>query len=108
MDHFSYRQAQATVLEAIPRLKKEKMATKRPEDYYAQMAKSDEHMKKVRSTSVHCNDLIFFSRFENISSIENPRLKIVRNSVNYVNNVYTARKFNRKFFRNVKRIKAIS
>lgn len=45
---FSYRQAQATVLQAIPRLKKEKLATKRPEDYYAQMAKSDEHMKKVK------------------------------------------------------------
>jgi rRNA-processing protein EBP2 len=45
---FSYRQAQATVLEAIPRLKKEKIPTKRPDDYYAQMAKSDEHMKKVK------------------------------------------------------------
>jgi hypothetical protein len=44
----SYRQAQATVLEAIPRLKAAKLATKRPDDYYAQMAKSDEHMKKVK------------------------------------------------------------
>ena len=44
----SYRQAQATVLEAIPRLKAEKITTKRPDDYYAQMAKSDEHMKKVK------------------------------------------------------------
>jgi len=43
-----YHQAQATVLEAIPRLKKEKLSTKRPDDYYAQMAKSDEHMKKIR------------------------------------------------------------
>lgn len=43
-----YRQAQATVLQAIPRLKSEGVATKRPEDYYAQMAKSDVHMKKVR------------------------------------------------------------
>ena len=50
---FSYRQAQATVLEAIPRLKKEKIATKRPEDYYAQMAKSDEHMKKIREYLVN-------------------------------------------------------
>ena len=44
----SYRQAQATVLEALPRLKAEKIATKRPEDYYAQMVKTDEHMKKVK------------------------------------------------------------
>ncbi|CAF5140884.1 unnamed protein product, partial [Rotaria sp. Silwood1] len=41
-----YRQAQGTVLEAIPRLKAEKISTKRPDDYYAQMIKSDEHMKK--------------------------------------------------------------
>lgn len=44
---FSYRQAQATVLEAIPRLKSANIATKRPDDFYAQMAKTDEHMKKV-------------------------------------------------------------
>ncbi|CAF1621588.1 unnamed protein product [Rotaria sp. Silwood1] len=43
-----YRQAQGTVLEAIPRLKAEKISTKRPDDYYAQMTKSDEHMKKIR------------------------------------------------------------
>ncbi|CAF3841527.1 unnamed protein product [Rotaria sp. Silwood1] len=43
-----YRQAQGTVLEAIPRLKAEKISTKRPDDYYAQMIKSDEHMKKIR------------------------------------------------------------
>ncbi|CAF1426150.1 unnamed protein product [Adineta ricciae] len=48
-----YRQAQATVLEAIPRLKAENIATKRPEDYYAQMAKSDEHMKKIREYLVN-------------------------------------------------------
>ena len=56
---FSYRQAQAAVLEAIPRLKAENIATKRPEDYYAQMAKSDEHMKKVRSISIHLLHSIF-------------------------------------------------
>ncbi|UJR09811.1 hypothetical protein I4U23_014037 [Adineta vaga] len=48
-----YRQAQAAVLEAIPRLKAEKYSTKRPEDYYAQMAKSDEHMKKIREYLVN-------------------------------------------------------
>lgn len=48
-----YRQAQAAVLEAIPRLKVEKIATKRPDDYYAQMAKSDEHMKKIREYLVN-------------------------------------------------------
>jgi hypothetical protein len=45
----SYRQAQAAVLQAIPRLKAERVATKRPDDYYAQMVKSDEHMKKVET-----------------------------------------------------------
>lgn len=44
----SYRQAQATVLEALPRLKKLNIFTKRPEDYFAEMAKSDQQMQKVR------------------------------------------------------------
>jgi len=44
-----YRQAQAAVLEAIPRLHSMNIRTKRPEDYFAQMAKTDEHMNKIRS-----------------------------------------------------------
>ncbi|ELU03588.1 hypothetical protein CAPTEDRAFT_17805 [Capitella teleta] len=43
-----YRQAQAAVLEALPRLKSMGVATLRPTDYFAQMAKSDDHMKKVK------------------------------------------------------------
>lgn len=43
-----YRQAQASVLEGIPRLHKLGVKTKRPEDYFAEMAKSDDHMKRVR------------------------------------------------------------
>ena len=42
-----YRQAQSAVLEALPRLKSMKIPTKRPQDYFAQMAKTDEHMQKV-------------------------------------------------------------
>jgi hypothetical protein len=42
-----YRQAQSAVLEALPRLKSMNIPTKRPEDYFAQMAKTDEHMQKV-------------------------------------------------------------
>lgn len=45
---FSYRQAQATVLEALPKLKKLQILTKRADDYFAEMAKSDQHMQKVR------------------------------------------------------------
>lgn len=45
---FFYRQAQATVLEAMPRLKKLNIATRRPEDYFAEMAKSDQQMQKIR------------------------------------------------------------
>uniref|UniRef100_A0A4W5P3L1 EBNA1 binding protein 2 n=1 Tax=Hucho hucho TaxID=62062 RepID=A0A4W5P3L1_9TELE len=45
---FFYRQAQAAVLEAMPRLLKLKIATKRPEDYFAEMAKSDQQMQKIR------------------------------------------------------------
>jgi len=43
-----YRQAQASVLEGLSRLQDFGFSTKRPEDYFAQMAKSDEHMDKVR------------------------------------------------------------
>lgn len=43
----SYRQAQATVLEALPLLNKHNISTKRPDDYFAEMAKSDQHMQKV-------------------------------------------------------------
>ena len=42
-----YRQAQSAVLEALPRLKSMNIPTKRPDDYFAQMAKTDEHMQKV-------------------------------------------------------------
>ncbi|XP_071342504.1 probable rRNA-processing protein EBP2 [Trachinotus anak] len=45
---FFYRQAQATVLEALPLLNKHDIATKRPDDYFAEMAKSDQHMQKIR------------------------------------------------------------
>lgn len=43
-----HRQAQSAVLEAIPRLKQMGIATKRPDDYFAEMAKTDDHMQKVR------------------------------------------------------------
>lgn len=43
----SYRQAQATVLAALPLLNKHSIATKRPDDYFAEMAKTDQHMQKV-------------------------------------------------------------
>lgn len=43
-----YRQAQSVVLEAIPKLHQLGIKTTRPEDYFAQMAKSDDHMHKIR------------------------------------------------------------
>lgn len=43
-----HRQAQAAVVEGIKRLHDLKIPTKRPDDYFAEMAKSDEHMHKVR------------------------------------------------------------
>lgn len=48
-----YRQAQSAVLEGIPRLKKMGLRTKRPEDYFAQMLKTDNHMKRVQE---HLNE----------------------------------------------------
>ncbi|KAL3867886.1 hypothetical protein ACJMK2_040732 [Sinanodonta woodiana] len=43
-----YRQAQTTALEGLAKLHKLRIKTRRPEDYFAEMAKSDDHMKKVR------------------------------------------------------------
>lgn len=43
-----HRQAQAAVLEGIKRLHELTVVTKRPNDYFAEMAKSDEHMQKLR------------------------------------------------------------
>ena len=42
-----YRQAQTAIIEGLARLKTLGVPTKRPEDYFAQMAKSDDHMLKV-------------------------------------------------------------
>lgn len=43
-----HRQAQAAVIDGIIKLKELKIPTKRPDDYFAEMAKTDEHMQKVR------------------------------------------------------------
>lgn len=48
----SYRQAQAAVLEALPRLRKLQVPTRRPDDYFAEMAKSDQQMQKVHAINV--------------------------------------------------------
>lgn len=43
-----HRQAQAAVVEGIQKLHALGVTTKRPDDYFAEMAKTDEHMQKVR------------------------------------------------------------
>lgn len=43
-----YRQAQAAVLAVLPRLHQLQVPTKRPTDYFAEMAKSDQQMQKIR------------------------------------------------------------
>lgn len=43
-----YRQAQAAVLTVLPRLHQLKIPTKRPTDYFAEMAKTDQQMQKIR------------------------------------------------------------
>ncbi|XP_022918224.1 probable rRNA-processing protein EBP2 homolog [Onthophagus taurus] len=42
------RQAQGAVLQCFPRLHAFGIPTKRPEDYFAEMVKTDEHMQKIR------------------------------------------------------------
>lgn len=55
---FFYRQAQATVLEALPLLNKHGISTKRPDDYFAEMAKSDQHMQKIRTKLISKQQII--------------------------------------------------
>lgn len=47
-----HRQAQAAVLEGIEKLNKLGIPTQRPDDYFAEMAKSDAHMQKVINTTL--------------------------------------------------------
>lgn len=63
---YSYRQAQATVLQALPLLNKHGILTKRPEDYFAEMAKSDQHMQKV--SGFHSERGTFFGSKNTIST----------------------------------------
>lgn len=46
-----HRQAQMAAIEATARLRSLKIPTIRPDNYFAEMMKSDEHMQKVRVTS---------------------------------------------------------
>uniref|UniRef100_A0A3B4A770 Uncharacterized protein n=1 Tax=Periophthalmus magnuspinnatus TaxID=409849 RepID=A0A3B4A770_9GOBI len=55
---FFYRQAQATVLQALPLLNKHGIATKRPDDYFAEMAKSDQQMQKIRKKLIAKQSII--------------------------------------------------
>lgn len=47
-----HRQAQAAVVDGIVKLKELGIPTKRPDDYFAEMAKTDEHMQKIRKRLV--------------------------------------------------------
>ncbi|VVD04129.1 unnamed protein product [Leptidea sinapis] len=49
-ENLIHRQAQAAVIDGIKRLKDLNISTKRPDDYFAEMAKTDEHMQKVRKS----------------------------------------------------------
>ncbi|XP_040040803.1 putative rRNA-processing protein EBP2 [Gasterosteus aculeatus] len=55
---FFYRQAQATVLDALPLLSKHGIPTKRPDDYFAEMAKSDQQMQKIRKKLISKQEIL--------------------------------------------------
>ena len=44
---YSYCQAQVAAKEALSKLRNLGIPTERPEDYFAEMVKSDNHMQKV-------------------------------------------------------------
>lgn len=43
-----HRQAQAAAIEGLSRLRSQGIPTTRPDDYFAEMMKSDDHMQKVK------------------------------------------------------------
>lgn len=47
-----YRQAQEAVMSVLPKLKELGLRTERPNDYLAEMAKSDNHMQKVKAEAI--------------------------------------------------------
>jgi len=51
-----YKQAASAVKLAIPRLEAMKVSVFRPDDYFAEMAKSDDHMQKVRRRLVEIQE----------------------------------------------------
>jgi len=63
-----YEQAKQASIDAITKLKKQGCMTSRPNDYFAEMAKKDAHMKKLR---------------ENIATIEKRKEKAEQNKKNF-------------------------
>ncbi|CAH1397564.1 unnamed protein product [Nezara viridula] len=47
-----YRQAQNAAMKVLPKLKELGLRTERPDDYFAEMAKSDQHMQKVKGEAI--------------------------------------------------------
>ena len=45
--HSSYQQALSSVEVGLRKLEEFEIPTKRPEDYFAEMVKTDDHMRKV-------------------------------------------------------------
>lgn len=46
----SYEQAQSAVVVGLRKLEELEIPTTRPEDYFAEMVKTDDHMRKVSSS----------------------------------------------------------
>ncbi|XP_015790382.1 probable rRNA-processing protein EBP2 [Tetranychus urticae] len=68
--HF-YRQAQASVLESLKRLHSLNVPTKRPENYFAEMAKSDQLMLKVKKAL--CEREYVLSKIARIKKLRNEK-----------------------------------
>lgn len=55
---YSYNQALLSANEAINRLSRQNIPCIRPDDYFAEMIKSDEHMMKIQSKLLHSKKVI--------------------------------------------------
>ena len=62
--------AESAVKQAIPKLHALGVPTKRPEDYFAQMIKSDDHMRKVSTATSELSSTTLYGVTDVIQCIQ--------------------------------------
>lgn len=72
-----YEQAKSAVISGMKRLHNDGVKTKRPEDYFAEMAKKDDHMKRVQIQNVNLHVKLRNILYNNINFFWQVREKLL-------------------------------